>query len=337
MDETNKKPHQDLHELLQERSKNIPQRFARITAQDLTDPELLQMLTDVHRYWKDMLRPSLVSLCCEAVGGNPNATEDISIMVTLISAGMGIHDDVIDKSSNKHHRMTLPGIHGADNAIVVGDLLIVKALSAIRELVKKIDVAKSQQILSSYEAAFVEMCEGELIEIATRKKLNTSLTQCNVFLWKFGSDTEVCARIGAILGNGTEEQVTALSQYGRRLGYLYRLIGELKDTLNVEGNLPERLQNESIPLPILFAASKSKQNYEGINCILKRSKISADDIKTLLEICFSSEAFDYIKNTSKENTMQAKKSLNVLAPSNARNALSQLVSKYMEEITSLCL
>jgi geranylgeranyl pyrophosphate synthase len=327
----------DLSSLLQDRSKNVLSRFGFTINQGITIPELNQMLTNVNRYWKDTLRPSLTSLCCEAVGGPQNVTHNASLMVTLISAGMGIHDDIIDKSTNKHFRRTLSGLWGTDKAIVVGDLLIVKALSAIRELAKQVDPTKSDSIISAYEAAFVEMCEGELIEIASRKKLDTTLEQCNSFLWKFGADTEVCAKIGATLGNGSQEQVDALAQFGRRLGYSFRIGGELKDCLNIEGNLPERLLNESVPLPILFASRSSKENHQKIEVILSNHKISSSDIKAILELCFATNAFDYIKNISRQNTDEAKKMLTALSPSNAQSALTSLLDQYMKDIESLCL
>jgi geranylgeranyl pyrophosphate synthase len=327
----------ELSSLLQDRSKNVLSRFGYAINQGITIPELKQMLTNVNRYWKDILRPSLTSLCCEAVGGPQNITYNASLMVTLISAGMGIHDDIIDKSTNKHFRMTLSGLWGPDKALVVGDLLIVKALSAIRELAKQCDPTKSDLIISAYEAAFVEMCEGELIEISSRKKLDTTLEQCNNFLWKFGADTEVCAKIGATLGNGSQEQIDALAQFGRRLGYSFRLAGELKDCLNIEGNLPERLLNESVPLPILFADHASRENHQKIESILNHPKVSSSDIKAILELCFSTNAFDYIKNISQQNTEVGKEMLTTLPLTNTRNALTRLLDQYMKDIESLCL
>ncbi len=43
-------------------------------------------------------------------------------MVTLTSAGGGIHDDIIDRSVNKHFRNTVYGLYGLNSALLVGDL-----------------------------------------------------------------------------------------------------------------------------------------------------------------------------------------------------------------------
>ncbi len=65
---------------------------------------------------------------CEAVGGRVSMAKEAGLMITLTAAGMGIHDDIIDKSQNKHFRETILGLHEIDNALLVGDLLLIKGL-----------------------------------------------------------------------------------------------------------------------------------------------------------------------------------------------------------------
>jgi len=320
---------------MQERGKNVLSHFAETTTQGINNSDVLQMLTTVKSYWKDNLRPTLISLCCEAIGGKSIIADDASLMVTLISAGMGIHDDIIDKSSNKHFRSTLSGLYGFDNSLVIGDLLIVKAISAIREIIKKTNPEKALEIILAYENAFVEMCEGELMEISFRKRCDFPIESYNHMLWKFGADTEVCAKIGAILGNGSDNQIEKLSKYGKRIGFAYRLLGEVRDCLNIEGNLPERLLNESIPLPILFASKASKDNCTTIQRIFKQATIHEADIENLLKLCFDSEAFQYINRIYCENDQEIENSLTILPASEAKNALLQITKEYKKDFKSI--
>ena len=53
------------------------------------------------------------------------------------SAGGGIHDDILDKSSHKHFRKTVLGKYGLDSAVLVGDLFILKGWTMIQGLIKK--------------------------------------------------------------------------------------------------------------------------------------------------------------------------------------------------------
>jgi geranylgeranyl diphosphate synthase type I len=289
-------------------------------------------------YWKDMLRPALASFCCEAVGGQPDATDDLGLMVTLIAAGMGVHDDIVDKSSNKHFRMTILGLHNADAALVTGDLLIVKALTAIREIAKSTcPPEKTEKIIHVFEGAFVEMCEGEFMEISCRKNLDVELEYYKQVLWKFGSDTEVCSCLGAIMGNGSAQEINALSEFGRRYGFLSRLASDAKDTLNLEGNLPQRLQHESVPLPLLIAAKSSKAAYSKIDSKLKKPTITPTDLEILLRLCFEADAFAHVLEISKKNALEANQSLHLIKPSIAREILELMLNNGLADVKKFCL
>ena len=49
----------------------------------------------------DASHPTLLSLACEAVGGNPDATTDIGAALVLLAGAADIHDDIIDQSLTK--------------------------------------------------------------------------------------------------------------------------------------------------------------------------------------------------------------------------------------------
>ena len=132
-----KSTHKELDRLFKERGNKILERYKRIIISDVHNKELLAVLNDVNRYWKDNVRPILTLLSCEAVGGGPQLAEDAGLMFSLASSGFGIHDDIIDNSSFKHFRKTIFGIHGIDSALLVGDLLIVKAWSILDKMIRK--------------------------------------------------------------------------------------------------------------------------------------------------------------------------------------------------------
>jgi geranylgeranyl pyrophosphate synthase len=151
------------------------------------------------------------------------------------------------------------------------------------------------------------------------------------------AEIEACSRIGAILGNGSQDEVEALAEFGRRLGFTYRLTDEVRDSLNIEGNLPHRIKYESVPLPILFAAKSSERRYQRIQAIIEKSHISSTEIRGLLEICFESKAFEYVLDLAKKNKKQAIRTLKVLRPSLAREILSSLTRQSFERIAKLVL
>lgn len=312
---------------LKKRSRKTLKRFGKVSVSGINHKKLLMMLAEVEAYWEDYLRPALTSLSCEAVGGYPEATEDVSLMITLMGAGLGIHDDIIDKSLNKHFRSTILGLHGMDNALLVGELLVVKALTQVRKIVNKCDPKKIEHIIDVYESFFLEVWEGEFKETLCRRKLDTKLEDYEEILWMSTADTAACTKLGGILGGGTKVEIKILTDFGRRLGFIFRLADEVKDSLNREGNLPSRLENESVPLPILYAAKASEEISLKIKSVLEKSTISSADANMLLNFCFDTNAFNYMTNMAEKNAKKAMHELRVLKKSAAREML-ELLGKY---------
>ena len=75
-------------------------------------------------YWSDLARPTVISLACEAVGGNAQTVTSITVSVMLIAGGVDIHDDIIDKSKVKNERLTVFGKYGQDITLLTGDALL---------------------------------------------------------------------------------------------------------------------------------------------------------------------------------------------------------------------
>ncbi len=129
--------YKELTVLMRERGLKVLEKFEQVIFSGVEHSELLSILRDLKDLWRDVYRPALTSFSCEAVGGKPEAAITVSLMITLGGAGLGIHDDIIDRSSTKHFRRRILGLHGPDNALIVGDLLIGKILTAIQEIIRE--------------------------------------------------------------------------------------------------------------------------------------------------------------------------------------------------------
>jgi len=315
----------ELKELFRVRGANALKRFEQVIFSGIENPQLLSILEDVKEIWKDGYRPTLTSLSCEAVGGKSEDTTVVNLMIALAGAGIGIHDDIIDQSIIKRFRKTILGLHGIEGTLLAGDLLIVKGLTAVKEIVKKgYQPKKVADIINVLQQHYFEICEGVFMESSWRKNVEIELDFCHQVLWKYGSDGEACTRLGAIAGNGTEREVEALGEYGRRLCYVFRLAQEVKDVFHLEGDLLRRLAHESVPIPILYAAKVSEENTSILKSILK-GPITSPDIKTLLELCFETEAFTYVRDIAQKNVDEGIQLLSALKPTKARDFLLLMI------------
>jgi geranylgeranyl diphosphate synthase type I len=330
--------HREVNTLIRERCEKILEKFGQVAVSGVRDPKLRAALEDVKKYWRDVNRPSLTLFSCEAVGGSHEISQDAALMFTLASSGFGIHDDILDRSADKHLRMTILGLHGVDTALLVGDLLIVKAWTFAHELIRKTgNPTKIADVLEAYGNLSVEICEAEFMETQCRRKVDTDLEYYEDVLWKEMAETEACSRIGAMMGDGKPSEIEALSEFGRRLGFISRLADEVEDCLNVKGDLPHRIKYESVPLPLLYAAKCSTEKCARIKKLVNKNKVGPSDITSLLRFCFETEAFKYVCNLAKKNEEEAQRKLSFLKQSSARNTLLAIINGAYARVEKLCI
>jgi geranylgeranyl pyrophosphate synthase len=325
-----------LQALMKERGERVLPRFRDAAVSGISDPKFLEVLGFVCDYWKDNFRPSFASLCCEAVGGCSEAADDVSLMITLTSAGGGIHDDVLDKSSHKHFRMTVLGEYGLDFALLAGDLLIQKGWTMARNVIEKnSQPEKLAEVIEIFGGWTRDVCEAEFMEIQCRQNLDTEVKHYENVLCKSMADTIACARLGAIMGGGSQSEIQSLAKFASRLGFMYRLADDLKDSLNIEHNFSCRLQNESVPLPVLYAAKASEEKKSILKNIVVKSNIEKADLRKVWKTCFEAGAFDYVNKRAMETAKEALSELYPLRYSSSRAVLAFLISQSLSEISQL--
>ncbi len=245
-------------------------------------------------YWHDVARPALLSLACEAVGGDPELTIPIAIPMTLISGAIDIHDDIIDQSKTKGSRPTVLGKFGKDLALLVGDALLFKGFTLLHEAAEKgIPAEKISMILGIIKSLFFELGDAEALELRFRGRMDITPDQYLLVVKKKAADVEAHTRISAILGGGSKEEIESLGEYGRLLGMMIILRDDLIDIIDLEETI-HRVKKENLPLPILYALQNSKHR-SILNSILLKKEIKQRDAKTILEVTDRAGGLEYVR------------------------------------------
>jgi len=324
--------------VVKKRAEKALEKFGTEAVIGVSDPELLKILGDVIGYWKDSSRPALASFCCEAVGGKPDIADDAGVIYLLAAVATGIHDDIIDKSLKNHFRWTILGRYGMEKALLAGDLLLVKAWSSLKGFIRNFDKpTRIADIIESYGLISVQICEAEFLEMSFRKRLDVDLSIREKILWNINADYEACAKTGAILGDGSEEEVLALSGVGRRLGFLLGLKDEVEDCLNLQGNLSQRLLYESVPLPVVYAAKLSSTIQAKLQSIIQKDSINPIEIAYIVQQCIDTGAFSYIHDLAKININEGEKMLKKVPCNPATSNLKLILKNASQAMEKLCL
>ncbi len=335
MPKANSESFEELKALLEERSRIVQERFTNAAIEDVANPALLEILNDLQSTQSNIIRTGLVSLSCEAVGGNPEVTQDFSLMLLLSCVGIGIHDDIIDKSVYTRFKKSVPAFFGSKKALLVGDLLIVKSWGITQKLIeRKIEPKLIAETINAFRKSNVELCEAETDEILYGRRFSTSLAKRKEILWKINGILEACTAGGAILGGGKTSDIVVLGDFGKRMGFLFALMDEMKDTLNLDGSLIHRLKYESIPFPLFYAAKSSRSSRSRIKAVLKKTKIAPSDIDELLDCCLDTGTFSYIKELAMDNKSKAIESLSSIKWNSSVSMLKMLMDKSFSDLVN---
>lgn len=230
--------------------------------------------------WRDVKHPGLLSISCEAVGGDPNSVNDIGAALLFLLGSAHIHDDIIDQSKTKGGKLTVYGKFGQDIALLVGDALLFEGLTLLHQFCEKLPEHKRRTIIDLTKAAFFEIGSGEAREVILRKKSSLSPEECLEYLKMRAAMAEAVMRIGATIGDGSEKKIEILGHYGRTLGLLSAIREEFIDIFEPE-EVMNRYMNECLPLPMLYALQNEQKKSEIIK-LLKKTKITETDIDKLV-------------------------------------------------------
>jgi len=91
---------------------------------------------------------------------------------------------------------------------------------------------------------------------------------------KKAADIEAYTRISTILGDGSEEEIEALGEYGRLLGMLAILRADMIDMLDLKETI-HRIKKEHLSLVILYALQNPEMN-PILRSLLKKTKTLKD-------------------------------------------------------------
>jgi geranylgeranyl diphosphate synthase type I len=185
-----------------------------------------------------MLRPALVLLACEAVGGDPERAMPAAVAVELLHNFSLIHDDIEDGSDTRHGRTTLWKLIGVPQAINAGDGLFVIAQRTLLDLAG-VGVAPERVLMTSrmLNDACIALCEGQHDDLAFEERTRVSQAEYEAMIaGKTAALIGACTGIGAIAGGADDATVAAMALCGIRLGMAFQI---QDDVLGIWGEAAE--------------------------------------------------------------------------------------------------
>ena len=177
------------------------------------------------------IRPLILVLAAESIKlGRVNSSkvseEDMFMAasaIELLHTESVIHDDIIDEENLRRGKPSFHVKYGYNNSILTADFV----LGIILNIGSKLN---NQRVSGEISNAAIKMSEGEMMEIKLAKDLNvTEDDYIKVLEHKTASLFETSAKVGAILGEGEEDEIHAMATFGNLLGIAYQIHDDLLD------------------------------------------------------------------------------------------------------------
>jgi octaprenyl-diphosphate synthase len=174
------------------------------------------------------IRPIILSLAAESIGKIDENVLSASCAVEFLHMESIIHDDIIDDETMRRQKDPFHVKYGYNTSVLTGDFV----LGLILAISSRLDNARITKDLAT---TAMLMSEGEMIEGRLEESGDITFDDyLKVIEYKTATAFEVAARTGGIIANGTEEEIEALTGYGRNLGIAYQIRDDLLDWKNEE-------------------------------------------------------------------------------------------------------
>lgn len=284
----------------------------------------------MEKAWYDVQHPALLSLACEAVGGNPDKTNQIGAAIVLIAGAADIHDDIIDKSETKGSRLTVLGKFGKDIALLAGDALLFEGISHLHKACENTPKKQRKAILNLSKKAFFEIGSAEAKETSLKGKHDLAPREYRNLIEMKAAVAEANTRIGAILGGGSRDEIDALGRYGRSLGVLMTIRDEFIDTFE-PAELKNRAENECLPLPILYVF-QNHQLKKKITDILQKKETTEEDASEIVEIVLEAKEIKNLKEEIKDLVGKASVEIKMVKKPSVHPVLKLLLLASVEDL-----
>jgi geranylgeranyl diphosphate synthase type II len=185
------------------------------------------------------LRPILCIAAAEAVEGKTDDVVRAACALEMIHTYSLIHDD-LPAMDNDNLRRGQPTCHVAFDeatAILAGDALLTLAFEILSsmELTNKNHALKWLRVVNTIATAagYKGMIEGQMRDMAAEDTLLSLEKLEEMHALKTGALIEASIITGAILGDGSLEQIEKLKIYARNIGLAFQVTD---DILDVEGD-----------------------------------------------------------------------------------------------------
>lgn len=176
------------------------------------------------------LRPMLVLLACDALGGDPTRALPASGSVEILHNYSLLHDDIEDLDEVRRHYPTVWKIWGNGQAINAGDGMYACAFKAMLGLMENgVAAHVVLDALSLLTRSCIQLTEGQSLDLHYENCACLTLGEYLAMVRrKTAALFATCLEVGALLSDCEDQTRRLFRQLGEQTGIAYQMLDDLR-------------------------------------------------------------------------------------------------------------
>jgi len=224
------------------------------------------------------LRPILCLAAAEVAGGSREAAMPAACALEMIHTYSLIHDDLpaMDNDDFRRGKPTNHKVFGEAIAVLAGDALLTEAFDFVSKMDGDIPPRKILAVVATLVRAsgYRGMIGGQVIDLECENRTVDLATVEYMHIHKTGALLSASLEVGALLGGGSDAQVSSLKRYGHHLGLAFQITDDL---LDVEGDAREMGKKPGSD------AAKNKKTYPALLGMTRSREAAREHVDAALQ------------------------------------------------------
>jgi octaprenyl-diphosphate synthase len=269
------------------------------------------------------IRPAVLLMAARMCGYTGERAVLYASVVEFIHTATLVHDDIIDESEIRRGRQAVHARWGNDVTVLLGDFLYIKSMSMAL-------TQDSLEVIRTLCDVTLRMIEGEIDQLTKNGLVElTEEEHYEIIRRKTAYLFAGCARIGAMLGPTTTEQLDAMWDYGFNIGMAFQVVDDLLDFTGEEVALGKPvggdLREGKMTLPVIhLLAHDAGEAAALVRGIVEGRDATLDEWRALRALLQRHGSIDYARRRAEAFVETAKRALDRFPASGERDALLML-------------
>lgn len=267
------------------------------------------------------VRPRLVFLASNALGGVPNAME-LALAVELLHSASLLHDDLVDDAETRRGKEAAFRKYGNAVSVLSGDYLLSRLMALLAQTGR-------MELVAMFAETARQLSEAEVLQFQVAALHDYSLENYERIIdGKTASVMRVACEGAAVLGDANPARREALARFGSLYGQAFQMRDDYLDLMGSTEVLGKPAGGDVREGKVTLLTLRLLEAYpEEVGAIFKRRAAEPGDITRLQELAVRSRADLEVIEAIAARVDQAIAALRALPPSAYRDELEALARR----------